>query len=81
MALLSKAMLQALRRAPNDWEIVSPGPTIVALETRGLVLVRRRPDDDRFMCDYQWRITATGRVMDGRDAIDNRGRIVTAGNS
>lgn len=81
MALLSKVMQDMLRQAPNDWQRVSPGPTVCALEKRGLVILRDDPDkSEGIMRGFQWRITATGRVMDARDTFDSRGRVIMTGN-
>jgi hypothetical protein len=80
MAPLSKAMQEVLRRAPKDWQRVIPGPTIQALEKRGLVIVRDTPSETGLMASFQWRITATGRVMDGRCPIETRARVVMTGN-
>lgn len=65
--LLSKAMRQCLRNAPEEWRKVSPSPTVVALEARGLVKLRDDPaDKSPLMRGYQWKITEAGGVMDGR---------------
>ncbi len=56
-----------LKGAPEEWRNVGPGPTIEALETRGLVEVRSDPQDtNETMGGFQWRITETGKVIDGR---------------
>lgn len=64
---LSDGMRIALKGAPEDWRKIIPGPTVEALETRGLVEVRSDPSDKNpTMGGFQWRITEVGKVMDGR---------------
>jgi hypothetical protein len=63
---LSNAMQMMLKVAPDHWSRISPGPTVVALETRGLVDLRDTPGETGLMRGTQWRINDSGRAVDGR---------------
>jgi hypothetical protein len=63
---LSNAMQLALKGAPDHWRGVSPSPTVIALRDRGLVELRNTPGEKGIMAGTQWRITETGRELDGR---------------
>lgn len=63
---LSNSMRYMLKVAPEDWRNIMPGPTTDALRRRGLVEYRDRPGEIGIMAGFQWRITETGREVDGR---------------
>ena len=64
---LSEAMYRKLKSAPNYWSnLTDDGPTVDALRKRGLVELRTRPGETGTMAGFQWRITETGREVDGR---------------
>lgn len=63
---LSATMQQTLRSAPDFWRSVVPGPTVDALKKRGLIELRDKPGEKGLMAGFQWRITETGREVDGR---------------
>jgi hypothetical protein len=62
-------MQRALKSAPDFWCNVVPVPTVDALKKRGLIELRNNPGDNGLMAGFQWRISATGREIDGRDPI------------
>lgn len=64
---LSAPMQSALKSAPDEWRSCSPTPTITALEKRGLVEIRTTPGHKGLMAGFQYRITESGREVDGRE--------------
>lgn len=63
---LSASMQSLLHQAPEDWRKVPVDPSADALRTRGLVEFRNTPGETGIMAGFQWRITETGKVVDGR---------------
>jgi hypothetical protein len=63
---LSNAMQLMLKVAPDHWQRIAPGPTVFALWRRDLVEFRDAPGETGIMRGTQWRITETGREVDGR---------------
>jgi hypothetical protein len=63
---LSNAMRLMLKCAPEDWSRAPNGSSVDALRRRGLVEFRSKPNEFGTMATIQWRITETGREVDGR---------------
>lgn len=69
---LSAAMQSLLRQAPEEWRRVPVSPSADALRARGLVEFRTTPGERGTMAGFQWRITETGKVVDGRICVCHR---------
>lgn len=64
---LSKPMQRTLKSAPDYWSKLSiHTPSVDALQKRGLVEMRNQPGETGVLTGYQWRISETGREVDGR---------------
>lgn len=63
---LSSAMQRTLKSAPDYWENAPASPSVDALKRRGLIEMRNTPGEKGVMAGFQWRISETGREVDGR---------------
>jgi hypothetical protein len=63
---LSNAMQHMLKAAPDYWSKAPASPSVDALRRRGLVEFRSTPGETGMLAGFQWRITDTGREVDGR---------------
>lgn len=63
---LTPSQARTLKSAPNDWDALPDHISTAALRLHGLVAIRDAPGERCLNRGFQWKITLTGFLMEGR---------------